>query len=740
MNNPSDPTSIIATSEAQRLTALAAQANADGSHIGPYKILQELGEGGMGTVYLAEQIEPVKRRVALKIIKSGLATGYVIARFDIERQALAMMDHPNIAKVLDAGTTQDGQPYFVMELVSGVPITKYCDNLQLPLRARLELFIPVCYAIQHAHQKGIIHRDIKPSNVLVAMQDGKPVPKVIDFGVAKAVNQKLTDATMYTQLGVIIGTLEYMSPEQAEMSALGIDSRSDIYSLGAMLYELLTGTTPFDRRTMKDATIVEMLRLIREVEPPKPSTRISSCPDTLHDTAVKRKIEPTRLVQSVSGELDWIVMRALDKDRTRRYDSASGLARDIERYLADEPVEACPPTSWYRFKKMARRNKGLLAACAAIAIILIAATATSISFALRATAAEKAAQAALNEQRRLSLEADVKNAEADDEKGESAKIIQAVEPYLADDLLANYPAFAKAKQLVEKARDGYQRFAALQAKVNARDKGVSLDLGHGVMLELILIPNGKFDMGGTKNANESPRHPVEISNPFYMSKYAVTQEQYEALTGAAPSPFKGKKTNPVESVNWFEAAAFCDKLSKQSGPAKLVFALPTEAQWEYACRAGTTTEYYYGDNEKELTKHAWFATLDKFAWFAASGGIIPAGDVNSGPQPVGLKLANPFGLFDMHGNVLQWCQDWYDENYYSNSPRKDPPGPKDGVLEKTMKTECRVLRGGSFFDAASFCRSACRRWNAPVNRSTSIGFRIVLLLDVETTNRTNLHE
>lgn len=722
MNNP-DPTSLVANCESQRFT------EAGGSHIGPYKILQVLGEGGMGTVYLAEQVEPVKRRVALKIVKAGLATGYVIARFDVERQALAMMDHPNIAKVLDAGTTETGQPYFVMELVNGVPITKYCDNMQLPLRQRLELFIPICYAIQHAHQKGIIHRDIKPSNVLVAMQDGKPVPKVIDFGVAKAVNQKLTDATMYTQLGVIIGTLEYMSPEQSEMSALGIDSRSDIYSLGAMLYELLTGTTPFDRRTLKEATIVEMLRLIREVEPPRPSARITSFKESLQDIAAKRKIEPLRLAPSVSGELDWIAMRALDKDRTRRYDSASALARDIERYLADEPVEACPPTTWYRFKKLARRNKGVMAACAAMVVILIAATAISISFALRATAAEKAAQAALNEQRRLSLEADTRNAEADDEKGESEKVIQALDPYLADGNLANYPAFAKARQLVEKARDGYQRFAAFQAKVNAREKNVSLDLGHGLMLEMVLIPNGRFEMGGTKNLNETPRHPVEITRPFYMGKFTVTQEQYEAVTGLSPSPFKGKKTNPVESVNWFEAAAFCDKLSKQSGPAKAAFALPTEAQWEYACRAGTTTEYCFGDDERELEKYAWFATMDKYAWFTASAGLLSGSFVNSGPHPVGLKAANPFGLFDMHGNVFQWCRDWYDENYYRNSPRENPAGPKEGVVEKTTATEVRVLRGGSFFNIASQCRSANRNLNAPGNRSTSIGFRIVLLPD-----------
>ena len=315
-----------------------------GEIIGPYKLLQKLGEGGMGTVWVAEQAEPVKRRVALKLIKAGMDSAQVLRRFEAERQALALMDHQNIAKVLDAGATPQGRPYFVMELIKGIPITKYCDQEHLTPRERLELFIPVCQAVQHAHQKGIIHRDLKPSNVLIALYDGKPVPKVIDFGVAKATSQKLTERTMFTEVGQIVGTLEYMAPEQAELNNLDIDTRADIYSLGVILYELLAGSPPFTAQQLRGAAFAEMLRMIREVEPPKPSTRLSSS-DELPSIAANRKLEPKRLTRAVHGDLDWIVMKALEKDRSRRYETANGFAVDIQRYLADEPVLAGPPSA-----------------------------------------------------------------------------------------------------------------------------------------------------------------------------------------------------------------------------------------------------------------------------------------------------------------------------------------------------------------------------------------------------------
>lgn len=365
-----------------------------GNMIGPYKLVEQIGEGGFGVVFLAEQSHPVRRKVALKIIKPGMDTRQVVARFEAERQALALMDHPNIAKVLDAGTTDPksdhelqtddpyseisrvksaiatGRPYFVMELVKGVPITEYCDQNNLTPRQRLELFIPVCQAVQHAHQKGIIHRDLKPSNVLVSLHDTRPVPKIIDFGVAKALGQALTDKTLVTGIAQMIGTPLYMSPEQAGMSDLDIDTRSDIYSLGILLYELLTGTTPFDKERFREAGYDEMRRIIREEEPPRPSMRISTLGQKGTTVCANRNSDPKRLRLILRGDLDWIVMKCLEKDRTRRYETANSLSIDLQRYLTDEPVLACPPSAAYRFKKFARRNRTHLALAVALGLLL----------------------------------------------------------------------------------------------------------------------------------------------------------------------------------------------------------------------------------------------------------------------------------------------------------------------------------------------------------------------------------
>jgi serine/threonine protein kinase len=338
---------------------------------GKYKLIEEIGEGGMGSVYMAQQTEPVKRAVAIKVIKAGMDSKAVLARFEAERQALAMMDHPNIAKVLDAGTTGSGRPYFVMELVRGVPITQFCDERKLTPRQRLELFVPVCNAIQHAHQKGVIHRDIKPSNVLVALYDDRPVPKVIDFGVAKAAGQALTDKTLMTGFGAVVGTPEYMSPEQASLNNLDIDTRSDVYSLGVLLYELLTGTTPVDRRSLGKAALLEVLRIVREVEAPRPSARLSTI-DTLPSVAASRGTEPAKLSKLMKGELDWVLLKALEKDRTRRYETANALGRDIQRYLGDEVVEARPPSAGYRLKKFVRRHKGQVVAVSFVILALLA--------------------------------------------------------------------------------------------------------------------------------------------------------------------------------------------------------------------------------------------------------------------------------------------------------------------------------------------------------------------------------
>jgi serine/threonine protein kinase len=349
---------------------LDTPAEAPGTLIGPYKLLEQIGEGGMGLVFMAEQSRPVCRRVALKVIKPGMDTRQVVVRFEAERQALALMDHPNIAKVFDGGTTDSGRPYFVMELVRGTPITDYCDARRLSTRQRLELFLDVCRAVQHAHHKGIIHRDLKPSNVLISIHDVTPVVKVIDFGVAKATAGQLTDKSVHTQLTQLIGTPLYMSPEQAGLSDLDVDTRSDIYSLGVLLYELLVGTTPFDKARFQEAGYDELRRIIREEEPLKPSTRLSTLSQAETMASSQRQNDPKLLSQLLRGELDWIAMKCLDKDRNRRYQTAGALAADVGHYLNDEVVEARPPSAWYRLRKLSRRHKQALAATAGVLLLL----------------------------------------------------------------------------------------------------------------------------------------------------------------------------------------------------------------------------------------------------------------------------------------------------------------------------------------------------------------------------------
>lgn len=339
--------------------------------IGNYKLLQKIGEGGMGSVFMAEQFRPVKRLVAVKVVKAGMDSKQVVARFEAERQSLALMDHPNIAKVLDAGSTQSGEPYFVMELVKGIPISAYCDENRLSTKQRVELMIDICSAIQHAHQKGIIHRDLKPSNILVAQYDDRPVPKVIDFGVAKATHQKLTEKTLYTQLGQIVGTLEYMSPEQAVLNQLDVDTRTDVYSLGVILYELLVGETPLNGKELRSQGLEQILRTIREQEPPRPSLRLSSQGQAATQTAAYQQTDQNSLSRSLRGDLDWIVMKALEKDRSRRYDSASRLSEDLNNYLRGDSVEARPPTMGYRLAKAWAKRKPLILSSAAAACVLI---------------------------------------------------------------------------------------------------------------------------------------------------------------------------------------------------------------------------------------------------------------------------------------------------------------------------------------------------------------------------------
>jgi serine/threonine protein kinase len=401
---------------------------------GRYKLLELIGEGGMGMVWLAEQREPVKRKVAIKLVKAGMDSHQVLARFEAERQALALMDHPNIAKVFDGGVTEQGRPFFVMEFVKGVPLTDYCDEARLSIKQRLALFIPICQAVQHAHQKGIIHRDLKPSNLLVCLYDGKPIPKVIDFGLAKAMHQSLTESTIHTAIGMMVGTPLYMSPEQAELNNLDIDTRTDVYSLGVILYELLTGSTPLERQQLKKAAYVDILRLIKEFEPPRPSTKISGS-KSLPNIAAQRSLEPRKLSRILAGDLDWIVMKSLEKERCRRYETANGLARDIERYLRDDNVEATPPTAAYRLKKFAKKHFVTLGTMTTVSLALVLGIALSTWQAYRASLAESRMKGALDKE-----ETQRKRAEENE-----AAAIAAVKSFR--DAIANNPELRNSPQL-----------------------------------------------------------------------------------------------------------------------------------------------------------------------------------------------------------------------------------------------------------------------------------------------------
>ncbi len=411
--SPSEPTGSSLTLD---LAEFALEEGV-GQTLGRYKLLEKIGEGGYGVVYVAEQEEPVRRRVALKIIKLGMDTRQVVARFEAERQALALMDHPGIAKVFDAGATDNGRPFFVMELVKGIPITRYCDEKKFVTRERLDLFILVCHAIQHAHQKGIIHRDIKPSNILVAVQEGKPVPKVIDFGIAKATQQKLTEKTLHTQMQQFIGTPAYMSPEQAELSGLDVDTRSDIYSLGVLLYELLVGKTPFDAQQLLSAGLDEIRRTILEKEPARPSTRLSLMgKEELTTTTQRRGAEASKLISLLRGDLDWIVMKCLEKDRARRYETANGLAADLRRHLNNEPVTARPPSAGYRLQKFVRRHKGPVVAASLVLLALVAGIAGTTFELIRARKARAAEVQRAEGERQAKLDAETRRSEAEAQK------------------------------------------------------------------------------------------------------------------------------------------------------------------------------------------------------------------------------------------------------------------------------------------------------------------------------------
>jgi serine/threonine protein kinase/tetratricopeptide (TPR) repeat protein len=490
-----------------------------GSFIGRYKLLQQIGEGGCGVVYMAEQEEPVRRRVALKIIKLGMDTRSVIARFEAERQALALMDHPNIAKVLDAGSTDNGRPYFVMELVRGVKITDYCDEKALSTHRRLELFTQVCHATQHAHQKGIIHRDIKPSNVLVTVNDGVAVPKVIDFGIAKATtDQRLTDKTVFTAFEQFIGTPAYMSPEQAEITSVDVDTRSDIYSLGVLLYELLTGKTPFDATELLQAGLDEMRRTIREKEPARPSTRVSTLgADELTTTAKRRGLEPPKLAGVLRGDLDWIVMKCLEKDRARRYETANGLVMDIQRHLSNEPVVACPPSNFYRFQKTVRRNKRAFTAATVILVLLIGGVATSTLEAVRARRAEQ-------DQIRLRQQA-----EDNEQKAHENQKQAQTEAAMKDQVLQFFDQMLQGVgPEVAKGRDA----TILKELLEKTTKRVGAELTNQPMVEAYLLESvGTVytELGDYPTAERMQRRVVELRKKVYPNGHREVAEALDNL-------------------------------------------------------------------------------------------------------------------------------------------------------------------------------------------------------------------
>jgi serine/threonine protein kinase/predicted esterase len=699
-----------------------------GSVIGPYKLLQQIGEGGFGVVYMAQQMEPIKRRVALKIIKPGMDSRQVVARFEAERQALAMMDHPNIARVLDAGTTVDrslrerdgsrsepttvvesGRPYFVMELVKGVPITRFCDEHQLTIRQRLELFTQVCQGVQHAHHKGVIHRDIKPSNILVAEYDDRPVPKVIDFGVAKALNQLLTDKTMFTQFGQLVGTLDYMSPEQAKLNQLDVDTRSDIYSLGVVLYELLTGTTPVDKQRLQSAAFDEVLRIIAEEEAPTPSTRVSMH-DTLPAIAASRSIEPAKLSSVLRGDLDWIVMKALEKDRNRRYETASSFAMDVQRYLADEPVQACPPSVGYRFRKFARRNSTILTAAALIAIALVVGTGVSTWQAWRATQAgiaaredrDRALAAEAKEKahgRILAIEAHIKAHQYE----QAFELLQEVEAILPDDprltqlrtecswvltIESELAGVTVMRKPPEGSENSWKRLGVTPINKRRLARGVyhwtfakrGYATAEGLAAEAPLGP-AIAPMGGKIRVELDPENVVPPGMvrvdplapgffwkgidvaipPFWMDRFEVTNRQFKRFVDEGGYRRKELWEHPFEkdgqAVSWEDAMALFRDTTGRPGPATWV---------EGSYPAGQDQFPVSGVSWYEAAAFARFAGKSLptiYHWSGASGRIFVAGEIiarsnveGTGPAEVGrYRGMSPKGIYDMAGNVKEWC-------------------------------------------------------------------------------------